>query len=87
MRTTVDIPDALYRDAKVQAALRGIPLRELVEEGLRCVLSMPEQESTPRRVSFPLHASRRPGGLTTTAVHRAEEEGFEEEDVSRGGAL
>lgn len=87
MRTTVDIPDALYRDAKVQAALRGIPLRDLVEEGLRYVLSMPAQESTPRRVSFPLHASRRSGVLTTSAVHRAEEEGFAEEDASRGGAL
>ena len=31
MKTTVEIPDDLFRQAKAQAALRGIRLRELVE--------------------------------------------------------
>ena len=39
MRTTVDMPDALYRTLKARAALIGVPLRELVqrliEAGLR----------------------------------------------------
>jgi hypothetical protein len=34
MRTTVDIPDDLYRRAKAEAALRGRKLKELVEEAL-----------------------------------------------------
>jgi hypothetical protein len=38
MRTTVDLPDDLYRQAKATAALRGLKLKELitafVEEGL-----------------------------------------------------
>jgi hypothetical protein len=44
MRTTVDIPDELFRRAKSQAALRGRKLKDLVEEGLRLVI---EQEKLP----------------------------------------
>lgn len=32
MRTTVDLPDDLFRQAKASAALRGIKLRELIIE-------------------------------------------------------
>lgn len=35
MKTTVDISDALLRQAKRQAARRGITLRALIEAGLR----------------------------------------------------
>jgi len=34
MKTTLEIPDALFRRAKSAAAERGIPLRELVTEAL-----------------------------------------------------
>jgi hypothetical protein len=44
MRTTVDIPDELFRRAKSEAALRGRKLKDLVEEGLRLVL---EKEKGP----------------------------------------
>jgi hypothetical protein len=38
MKTTVELPDELYRRAKAEAALRGRKLKDLVEEGLRLVL-------------------------------------------------
>jgi hypothetical protein len=38
MKTTVEIPDDLYRQARATAALRGCKLRDLIEEGLRLVL-------------------------------------------------
>lgn len=38
MRTTVDIPDELYRSIKVLAAERGTTVRELVLEGLEAVM-------------------------------------------------
>ena len=41
MKTTVEVPDDLYRRAKAEAALRGRKLRDLVEEGLRMVLEAP----------------------------------------------
>jgi len=34
MKTTLEIPDALFRRAKSAAAEKGIPLRELVSEAL-----------------------------------------------------
>ena len=52
MRTTVDIPDELFRRAKSEAALRGRRLKDLVEEGLRLILAMPpggdEQPPSPK---------------------------------------
>lgn len=41
MKTTVEMPDELYRRAKSEAALRGRKLKDLVEEGLRLVLDAP----------------------------------------------
>ena len=45
MKTTVEVPDDLYRRAKAEAALRGRKLKDLIEEGLRLVLA----SSRPRR--------------------------------------
>jgi hypothetical protein len=38
MKTTLEIPDALFRQAKRRAAEQGITLRELVERALRATL-------------------------------------------------
>ncbi len=39
MKTTLEIPNALFRRAKSAAAERGVPLRELVSEALAEKLS------------------------------------------------
>jgi hypothetical protein len=46
MKTTVEIPDALFRQAKAYAANHGIPLRQVFETGLRAVL---EGQPAPRK--------------------------------------
>ena len=38
MKTTIEIPDALYLSAKRHAAKRGVTLRALLEQGLRQAL-------------------------------------------------
>ena len=43
MKTTIEMPDDLYRRAKATAALRGRKLKDLVEEGLRLVLESPRR--------------------------------------------
>jgi hypothetical protein len=43
MKTTIEVPDDLYRRAKAEAALRGRKLKDLVEEGLRLVLETPRK--------------------------------------------
>jgi len=60
MRTTVDIPDELFRRAKSEAALRGRKLKDLVEEGLRLVL---EKEKAPAETEQPSQRRPRPGSL------------------------
>jgi predicted component of type VI protein secretion system len=50
MKTTVELPDDLYRRAKAEAALRGRKLKHLIEEGLRRVLEAPR--GTKRRPSL-----------------------------------
>lgn len=42
MKTTVDIPDALFRRAKKHCADRGISFRVLLETGLRIALDQPK---------------------------------------------
>jgi hypothetical protein len=51
MRTTVDIPDAVYRQLKAKAALAGQPVKEVILDGVRRVL---EEQPPRRRVKFPL---------------------------------
>jgi len=47
MKTTVEMPDELYRRAKIEAARRGTRLKNLVEQGLRLVLK-PRREARRR---------------------------------------
>ncbi|MBV8456476.1 MAG: hypothetical protein JO122_07660 [Acetobacteraceae bacterium] len=53
MRTTIDLPDELYRRAKAEAALRGRKFKDLVQEGLRRVLEASEPERPPERSPSP----------------------------------
>jgi succinylarginine dihydrolase len=46
MKTTIEIADALFADAKRQAARRGVTMRTLIEQGLRQVLA--QERSKPR---------------------------------------
>jgi hypothetical protein len=39
MKTTLEIPDAVFRRAKTRAAQRGIPLRQFVTEAVQDKLS------------------------------------------------
>ena len=47
MKTTLEIPDALFRRAKSAAAEQGIPLRELVTEALAEKLRVEERQDKP----------------------------------------
>jgi hypothetical protein len=61
MRTTVDIPDELFRRAKSEAALRGRKLKDLVEEGLRLVVEKDKAPAEPEHK--PPQRRPRPGSL------------------------
>lgn len=59
VRTTVDIPAALYRRLKEQAVAQGCSIRELIIRGVEKVLLNPRQ-SAPHPVKFPLIRSDGP---------------------------
>lgn len=46
MKTTVELPDSLLEEAKAYARRRGVPLRQVLQEGLRLVM---DQEPRGRR--------------------------------------
>jgi hypothetical protein len=49
MKTTLEIPDELYRQAKVQAAQENRKMKDLVSEGLRLVLGL-TNKTQPRHL-------------------------------------
>jgi hypothetical protein len=79
MRTTIDIPDDLYRTLKARAGLSGVTLRQLlrqlIEQGLRSPRSEP---SASRRVPPPVIIP--PRGVPIPAVSREEIRRIEEEE-------
>ncbi len=62
MRTTVDIPDPVYRRLKSRAAGEGSSAKELILRGVARVLKEGRRKS-PRRVKLPIVRSKRPGTL------------------------
>ncbi len=62
MRTTIDIPDSLYRDLKSKAADEGRTVKELILRGVENELQL-RPRRRHRSVSLPLVRSKRPGSL------------------------
>jgi hypothetical protein len=65
MRTTIDLPDPVFRELKAVAARRGTSLKEIVRKAVEEEIRKAER-SSGRRVKFPLLASREPGSLDLT---------------------
>lgn len=60
MRTTVDIPDAVYRQLKMRAASEGSSAKALILRGVEQVLKVKGRTSR-RRVALPIVRSKHPG--------------------------
>ena len=58
MKTTIEVPDDLYRRAKSAAALRGRKLKDLVADGLRLVLEAPRQAPRQRDLAALMKRAR-----------------------------
>lgn len=75
MKTTLEIPDAIFRRAKSVAAERGIPLRALISEALADKLRADDGSNTPWMTAFgKLRHLRR----ETAKINRIIEEAFEQ---------
>lgn len=80
VKTTIDIPEALYRKAKIRAAKSGSTLRDLVVGALETSLNSSPKltESTPRfrkgQMGFPILPSRKGEVVTDELINRIREE-------------
>ena len=76
MKTTLEIPDAVFRRAKSAAAERGIPLREFVTEAVKDKLANTRSDGEkPWMAAFgKLHHLRR----ESARINRIIEEEFEQ---------
>lgn len=80
MKTTLEIPDALFRRAKSAAAERGIPFRELVSEALADKLSAGRSGEKPWMKSFGKLRAFRKESARIYRIIETEFESIEPED-------
>jgi plasmid stability protein len=66
MRTTLDIPDGLYRKLKARAAYQGTSVKELVLRGIHTEMQSGERTSSRGEVKLPIIRSKKPGHLKLT---------------------
>ena len=84
MRTTIDIPDHLFRRAKAAASLGGKTLKVFVTEALEAkVATTVGLGGSPRRTRLPLVRSKAPGSVKLDG--QAVAEALEAEDVRAPG--
>ena len=78
MKTTLEIPDAVFRRAKSKAAERGVPLRQFVTEAVEDKLKM---ASASEQKPWMKHMGKLKGlQKETSRINKAIEEAFEEVD-------
>jgi hypothetical protein len=64
MRTTVDIPDPLYREMKIHAAQEGTTLKEIILDAVAVKLRTGKTTEKPeKRAKFPVVRSKKPGSM------------------------
>jgi hypothetical protein len=77
VRTTIDLPDALLRRAKAQAALSGTSLKELIARALEQGLRSPHASAGRKRSKLPVargSTGRTLPSFSSAELHRLLEE-------------
>ena len=75
MRTTLDIPDPLFREVKARAAQSGLKLKELLTRYIEAGLKTPHlnsPEPRPKRAPLPVLFEKTPGAPPRPALSNAE---------------
>ena len=84
MKTTLEIPEPLFRKAKATAAERGVTLREFVNEALREKLSSDARTGTGEPAWMQFFGAGKQFAASIREIDRVVEEEFERiEDEDR----
>lgn len=84
MRTTLELPDPLFRELKAQSALRGVKLKDFVAELLQSGLARGVSPTEPRPRS-PLPLIRKATGLRHPAYSNREIDALLVAEDAHGG--
>ena len=64
MRTTIELPESVYRKGEKVARLQGVTIQEFIVRAFeRELRAEPDPPSHPKRVTLPLIPSKEPGTL------------------------
>jgi hypothetical protein len=89
MRTTVDLPDNLYRSLKARAALRGVTLKQLIQSLIEQALSGQPARAASGREDLPPAIipaqGKMIGAISKNRLRRLDEEEDEARDARSVG--
>lgn len=85
MRTTLDLPDPLFRELKARSALRGVLLKDFVAEILRAGLAQTAAAQAEARPRSPLPVIRKATGVAHPALSNREIDDLLVAEDSHGG--
>ena len=63
MRTTIDLPDGLFRKAKAISSLKGLTLKRFITMAIEHELESGTMNFERRKITLPLVPSKRPGSI------------------------
>jgi hypothetical protein len=66
MRSSIDLPDDLFRKVKAVSSLRGLTLKQFITRAIEHELQGNPLRLDRRRVDLPLVRSNRPGSVRAT---------------------
>ena len=68
MKTTINLPESLLRKAKVEAAMRGTTLKDLVVRGLQMAINAPVASQEDMRKARTAQILKALEGKATTSI-------------------
>jgi hypothetical protein len=85
MRTTLDLPDSLFRELKARSALRGMLLKDYVAEILQTGLAQTAAAQAEARPRSPLPVIRKATGVAPPALSNREIDALLVAEDAHGG--
>ena len=85
MRTTLDLPDPLFRELKARSALRGVLLKDYVAEILQTGLAQTAAAQAEARPRSPLPVIRKATGVAQPALSNREIDAMLVAEDAHGG--